>query len=339
VQDGSVDVVAVLFKDRLARGLYAGLLKAEFAEHGTKLVALNAQTDDSPESELHEGILDQFAAYERAKIAERTRRGKLQKARQGKLLCNSRAHYGFKHDETGEAYIVDEEEMAIVRRVFREVAEGRSLHSVKRALDLEGVPTPSGGRYWGASFLRTLVLEDVYRPHPYAEIEGLVSPEVAARLDEGKSYGIFWSNRTRTTRKRVSETSSDRREYRWRYSVHKNPKEHWIAIPVPDAGLSREIVDVAREMIRDNRRKTNKGRRFFELGGVLFCCGCGKKMQYSASPSKGRIYSLLQVPPPHPRRQRRLPSRRVPLDAPRREAGGEDLGVCLRPDAEPGAAS
>jgi site-specific DNA recombinase len=235
------------------------MLKAEFAEHGTKLVALNAQTADSPEGELHEGILDQFAAHERAKIAERTRRGKLQKARQGKLLCNSRAHYGFKHDETGEAYVIDEEEMTVVRRIFREVAEGRSLHSVKRALDLEGVPTPSGGRYWGASFLRTLVLEDVYRPHAYAEIEGLVSPEVAARLDEGKSYGIFWSSRTRTTRKRVSETSPDVREYRWRYSVHKNPKEHWIAIPVPDTGLSREIVDVAREMIRDNKRKTNKG--------------------------------------------------------------------------------
>jgi site-specific DNA recombinase len=67
VQDGSVDVVAVLFRDRLAWGLYTGLLKAEFAEHRTKLIALNAQTDDSPEGELHEGILDQFAAYERAK--------------------------------------------------------------------------------------------------------------------------------------------------------------------------------------------------------------------------------------------------------------------------------
>jgi hypothetical protein len=44
-------------------------------------------------------------------------------------------------------------------------------------------------------------------------------------------------------------------------------------------------------MIRYNRRKTHKGRCFFELGNVLYCGGCGKKMQYSASPSKGRIYS------------------------------------------------
>jgi hypothetical protein len=135
------------------------------------------------------------------------------------------------------------------------------------------------------------VLEDVYRPHPYAEIETLVTPGVAGRLDKSKNYGVFWSNRIRTTRKKVSETSPDGRKYRWRYSARQNPKEQWIAIPVPDAGLPRGTVDAAREMVKDNRRKTNKGRRFFELGGVLYCGGCGKKMQYSASPAKGRIYS------------------------------------------------
>src|SRR5688572_13732944 len=48
VAAGCVGAVVVLFRDRLARGLYAGLLKKEFAEYGTKLIALNAQTDDSP---------------------------------------------------------------------------------------------------------------------------------------------------------------------------------------------------------------------------------------------------------------------------------------------------
>jgi hypothetical protein len=139
--------------------------------------------------------------------------------------------------------------------------------------------------------LRTLVLEDVCSPHPYTEIEALVSPEVAARLDKSDSYGVFWSNRSRTTRRRVSETSQDGWEYRWQYSVRKNPKEQWIAILVANAGLSRETVDAAREMIKDNRQKTNKGHRFFELGGVLCCGGCGTKMLYSASPAKGRLYS------------------------------------------------
>ena len=291
VATGDVLVVLAQDRDRFAREpAYHYLLWREFEEHGCKIRALNDRGDDSPEGELTDGILDQLAKYERAKLGERTRRGKLRKAREGKLLRNSRAHYGFKHDETGEGYVIDEEEMALVRRIFRYVAEGRSLHGVKRALEVEGVPTPNGNRHWGASFLRTLVLEDVYRPHSYAEIEALVSPEIVARLDENEQYGIFWWNRTRTTRRRVSEAGSDGREYRWRYSVRKNPREQWIAIPVPDAGLSREVVDAARHMVRDNRRWTNSGRRFFELGGVLYCGACGKKMQYYASQAKGRIY-------------------------------------------------
>ena len=53
-----------------------------------------------------------------------------------------------------------------------------------------------------------------------------------------------------------------------------------LAIPVPDAELAREMVEAAREMIRCNSRATNKGRRFFEFGGLLYCGGCGKKMAY-----------------------------------------------------------
>ena len=43
--------------------------------------ALSDRGDDSPEGQLTDGILDQLANFERAKTAERTRRGRLRKAR------------------------------------------------------------------------------------------------------------------------------------------------------------------------------------------------------------------------------------------------------------------
>ncbi len=105
VQEGSISVVAVLFRDRLARGVYAQLLKEEFAKHGARLVALNAQLDESPEGDLQGGILDQFAAYERAKIAERTRRGKLRKAREGKIVGGGPTpSFGFKYNASRDNY-------------------------------------------------------------------------------------------------------------------------------------------------------------------------------------------------------------------------------------------
>ena len=88
--------------------------------------------------------------------------------------------------------------MAVVRRIFDMVgAEGKTLHAAKKILDREGVPTPGGARYWGKCFIRSVILDDVYRPHTYAEVRELVAPEVAARLDPEKRYGIWYYNVTR----------------------------------------------------------------------------------------------------------------------------------------------
>jgi len=294
---GGVSVVLAQDRDRFSREpAYTYLLRREFEEHGCELRSLNDRGDGTPEGELTDGILDQLAKYERAKIAERARRGKLRKAREGKILRTSRPDYGFKYNKSGDAYIVDEEEMSIVRRIFLHVGAGETLNSIKRKLELEGVLPPMngdrGGVYWTPSFLRNLILDDVYRPHALPEIEAMVAPEVAARLDESCSYGVFWYNRTRTTRKKVSVAGLDGREYKTRHYVRKNPREQWIAILVPDAGVAREVVDTAREMIRNNRAPSNAGRRFWQLpGGAVRCGACGTCMTQYAVPRNGRIYA------------------------------------------------
>src|SRR5918998_3530553 len=80
VAASGVSVVLAQDRDRFAREpAYHYLLKREFAEHGTKIRAMNDRGDDTPEGELTDGILDQLAKYERAKTAERTRRGRARK--------------------------------------------------------------------------------------------------------------------------------------------------------------------------------------------------------------------------------------------------------------------
>jgi hypothetical protein len=43
--------------------------------------------------------------------------------------------------------------------------------------------------------LRDFLRKDAYFPHTFAEISALVSPEVAARLDPERSYGVAWASR------------------------------------------------------------------------------------------------------------------------------------------------
>src|SRR5215217_5492886 len=98
VADGGVSVVLAQDRDRFAREpAYHYFLRREFGECGTKLRALNDRGDESPEGELTDGILDQLAKYERLKIAERSKRGKLRKAREGKIIAIHTPDYGFRY--------------------------------------------------------------------------------------------------------------------------------------------------------------------------------------------------------------------------------------------------
>jgi site-specific DNA recombinase len=303
VAAGGVSVVLAQDRDRFAREpAYHYLLRREFEEHSTNIRALNDRGDDSPEGELTDGILDQLAKYERAKIAERTRRGKLRKAREGKVIAgrmasHGRAAYGFRYNDSRDALVVDEERILIVKRMFRMAGpEGSPVYAIKRALDADGVPTPTGKkRSWDAQLIRRYLLSDLYKPHTCEEIRELVSPEVAASLDPEKRYGVWWWGRSRVQRRQVSELSpnGDGRRYRYRYTTREKPKEEWTAVPVPDAGIPREWVDAARERIGRNRRTSNAGRREWQLsGGILRCAVCGRAMTAHTcpKPSRGRIY-------------------------------------------------
>ena len=281
VAAGGVAVVLAQDRDRFAREpAYHYLLRREFEDHGTKIRALNDRGDDSPEGELTDGILDQLAKYERAKIAERSRRGKLQKAREGKVVAVARPPYGFRHNDARDNFVVDEERMQIIKRTFRMVgAEGYTMSATRLTFNREGVCPPSGGRYWSRKYIREAIRDDVYRPHTFEEVVALVSPTVAARLDPKKRYGVWWFNRRRYASKQVAVSGPDGRSYRRETKVSDKPRSEWIAVPVPDSGIPREWIDAARDSIKDNKRPSKNGDRFWELsGGVLLCAECGCRM-------------------------------------------------------------
>jgi site-specific DNA recombinase len=296
VAAGSVSVVLAQDRDRLAREpAYLYLLREEFAPHDCTLRALNDRGDDSPEGQLTDGILDQIARFERLKIAERSRRGRQRKAREGKVLATHAPRYGFKLNANRDGYEIDVGEMEIVRRIFQMVGvEGRSIRSISTILEREDIPTPKGAKHWDRSFSRKCIEDDVYKPHTFEEVKALVSSEVSARLDPGAQYGIWWFNRRGLDIRQVSEPGPDGRRYRKTYRWYHKPKEEWIPVPVPTSGIPRELVEAARAAIRRNRRPARAGRRFWELtGGVAYCGECGQAVcaTHSVKVKKGRSYA------------------------------------------------
>ena len=291
VAAGGVSVVFAQDRDRFAREpAYLYLLRKEFAEHDCNLRALNDRGDDSPEGELTDGILDQLAKFERAKLAERSRRGKMRKAREGHVGVTT-PKYGFRYNEARDGLVVHEPEMRVVEKVFRMAAEGLGVMAIRTRLRSEGISSPKGGEVWDPRMLRLMVASDIYRPHDREELTGLVAPEVAARLDPDKQYGICWFNRQKTSMRTVSEPDGNGgRRYRKRKTTKIRPKEEWIAVPVP-AFLSRALVDLARTTMENNKGAERKYlAREWELRGLMRC-SCGSTMgTHTTQPRGGRVY-------------------------------------------------
>jgi hypothetical protein len=209
------------------------------------------------------------------------------------VIAGPSPDYGFLYNEGRDNYVLDEDTMPVVRRIFEMIgAEGQSLWAVKKILEREGVPTPSGARYWSQAFLRICVHNDAYRPHPYEEVVDLVSEEVAAKLDPEKSYGIWWYGKQRHIQKQLSTVGPDgERSYHKSKRSTWNPKDQWIAVPIPDAGIPRQLVDAARQNLKEKltRKPSMAALRFWELsGGVLRCGCCGWAFSSIPVSSKGK---------------------------------------------------
>ena len=98
VAAGNLDRLYVHSPDRLARRYaYQVLLIDEFHRAGVEIVFLNRPIGLSPEDDLLLQVQGMVAEYERAKILERSRRGKRHAARQGAVSVLSGAPYGYRY--------------------------------------------------------------------------------------------------------------------------------------------------------------------------------------------------------------------------------------------------
>ena len=129
--NGGIERLYVHSPDRLARKYaYQVLLIDEFHRMGIVVVFLNRELSRSPEDELLLQVQGMVAEYERAKILERSRRGKRHAAQVGSVNVLCGAPYGYryvsKHNGGGSArYDIIEDEARVVRQIFLWIGQER----------------------------------------------------------------------------------------------------------------------------------------------------------------------------------------------------------------------
>ncbi len=281
---GGVDEVWAWRWDRFGESPWPEVLGLELEEHGVRLRSLD-DSGEGEDAELLNGLKGLMVKRERRRIAERSRMGKLQKAREGRLVASKAPAYGFDFNETRDGYVVNEEQMRVVRRIFEWVAINRlSITGVVNRLKDEGVPSPSGVGRWDRGQIRNMINPDLYKPHTKDELVELgVTPHVVAFLSD-ELHGVVWYGKRRVKLKGKALAEVTR----------KDPKE-WIPVPVVDAGLDRHLVEAARLTIVDNVATSKNTARFWELsGGIAYCGECGRRMLASTrkrpAPAQGHYF-------------------------------------------------
>ncbi len=165
---GAFEAVLVLSPDRLARNYaYQVLILEELQRFGVQVIFIQQPPLDDPGARLLVQIQGAVAEYERAKIAERNRRGRLFRLRQGEVSV-TRAPYGYRRIPRTPAepahLIVHEPEAAIVRQIFAWHAhdEGASLYAIAQRLQAQGIPTPRGAPQWVSQAVRSILRNSAY---------------------------------------------------------------------------------------------------------------------------------------------------------------------------------
>jgi site-specific DNA recombinase len=257
---GGLDRLYVHAPDRLARKyVYQMLLLEEFARHGVQVVfVLGDPQHQSAEGNLLLQVQGMLAEYERAKILERTRRGRRYAAQQGKVSAIAHAPYGYhyvsKHAGGGEArYEVVLAEARIVRDLFAWVGiEGLTLGKAVQRLAEQAVPSPTGKPRWNPSTIRDMLLQPAYTGTAKYGKTRLIPREEGRRPKRGDPAVPRKAQVTRET---------------------KAPEQE--SIPVP-ALINAELFAAARERLDENRRRSReqKAGAEFLLSGLLICHGC-----------------------------------------------------------------
>src|SRR3546814_625757 len=141
---GSVDRLYVLSPDRLSRKYaHQALLMEELSACGVQVVFLNHAIGVTPEESLLLQMQGMIAEYERAKIMERNRRGKLHGARRGSINVLSTAPYGYRYirkqlDGAPAQYVIDLAQAATVRAIFQWIGMERlSIRSEEQKSELQ----------------------------------------------------------------------------------------------------------------------------------------------------------------------------------------------------------
>ena len=262
LHDGVVDMVLAYAVDRLSRSqTQIGVIFEEVSQADARLEFVTEKFEDTAVGRLILSVRAFAAEIEREKIAERTMRGKLERANSGKLpQAFGKGCYGYVYNRATGKREIEPLQAETVRRIFLRYAESRSFHAVARELNADGIPTFANSRWHPITVRQTLRNESYTGRLIYRRTKSIISRGVNGK--KGRRYV-------------------------------ERPQDEWVMIE----GASPRIIDDAlwdrvQSILDDPQRiaRNCAARYAYSLRGRVTCANCGSAMVGQTMRPRGREY-------------------------------------------------
>ena len=277
IHDPQVHAHIVYDPDRLSRNLgHQLLLSEELEQAAVRLLIVSHPLEQGPEGWLFFQMRGAFAEYERAKILERMKRGKMGRAQAG-YPEGGVAPLGYRYVRGHKQghYVIDEEEAALVRRIIRMSLEGVSTHAIAKKLSAERVLTHHDRRYPTGSKKR--LAKGIWN-------KGSVHKILRSKVYLGQqSYNMYQRIPGKT---QPGETQPPRKTR----AILRDPSE-WLTIEVPSL-IDEATYNAVQEQLERNRALGQRRRKYeyLFLAGTLRCGRCGTPMSGYTTQNGHRRY-------------------------------------------------
>ncbi len=270
VRDSRPDFFICLDPDRFSRATYQAILIAnEIEAAGTRLEFVQHDYQATSEGRLFFTLRVAIAEYEKAKILERTSRGK-----RGKMAAGGIPHrigaYGYDHISEAErqvrrregegdlgALVPNPTEAAWVRQMFEWVVQEEiGSQMVAERLNRLAVPSKRGGA-WRRHVVAHILRNPIYLGR--------------LRLNRWDFTGLGGQLHLPADKRTKKLTPKER------------PESEWIIVSVPPI-IGPELFERAQMILENMKRRAgtrlSPGRRGHLLSGVLTCGRCGGHIHY-----------------------------------------------------------
>ena len=259
------EILLVVDIDRIVRSSSwreTGSIYDHLREHKIKVATPESMVDlQNSDEGLLVGIRGQLSGWEKNKILERMKRGRIEALKQGRYL-GSNLPFGLQWNRDTMSFEVVDEEAIIVRKIFDwAINENLGAVTIAKRLNEQGCPTRSMRQY-PEKFERyereTKKGKERAKPKPPTKWSSVVVHRI---LTNEACYGDFVNNRFKGRNKKIVR-----------------PKSEWITVKVPPI-ISKETWDLARHKMQE-RAKFVKGNTKHEylLSGMLRCAECGRRI-------------------------------------------------------------